>query len=105
MNDIVDVFAANIKKYRRLKGFTQEKLAELCGKSQNFVGDAENGRKVPSLRTIQLLANTLEVKPYQLLIPEDDERKNYYEDFFLNLKGKIDPGLFKAIEQYLKDKK
>ena len=40
--DYYDVVRRNIKKYRKEKGITQEKLAELTGLSLNFISKIES---------------------------------------------------------------
>ena len=53
------ILGANIRKYRKQMGITQEKLAERIRKSVNYIGMIERGEKVPSLKTFILLANAL----------------------------------------------
>ncbi len=51
----------NIKKYRKLKKFSQEKLAELAGVHYTTIGKAEIGQvNVSSLR-LKKFAETLDV--------------------------------------------
>ena len=45
------ILGANIRKYRKQIGITQEQLAEKIGKSVNYIGMIERGEKVPSLTT------------------------------------------------------
>ena len=42
------ILGANIRKYRKQIGITQEQLAEKIGKSVNYIGMIERGEKVPS---------------------------------------------------------
>ena len=58
---------SNIRKYRKQKKFSQEKLAELAGLSPNYVGAVERGEKIPALETFLRLANALEVSADMLL--------------------------------------
>lgn len=53
------ILGANIRKYRKQIGITQEQLAEKIGRSVNYIGMIERGEKVPSLKTFVLIANTL----------------------------------------------
>ena len=50
------ILSANIRKYRKQIGITQEQLAEKIGKSANYIGMIERGEKVPSLTTFVLIA-------------------------------------------------
>ena len=71
MNEINRLLAANMKKARKLHGFSQLKLAELCGLSPSYVGDIEIGKKFPSAATFAKIAKALELKPNQLLTEKD----------------------------------
>ena len=51
----------NIKKYRLLKGMTQEELAEYTGVSSRAVSRWENGITYPDISLLPLLANIFEV--------------------------------------------
>ncbi len=51
----------NIKKYRVLRGLTQENLADKTSKSVNLIGKVEVAYVRPSFRTIIAIANALEI--------------------------------------------
>ena len=59
--------------YRKLKGFTQEELAERIGKSTSFIGavEAPNINRTISLDTLFDIAEVLEISPYKLLKFDD----------------------------------
>ena len=57
---------ANVRKYRKIAGLTQEELAEIIGCSNSHIGQIENGRGVPSLDTMVKIANALGVMIDQL---------------------------------------
>lgn len=52
----------NIKKYREIKGLTQNELAEAVDLSREYVADVERGLKNISLRKLYLIADTLNAK-------------------------------------------
>jgi len=54
-------FNENLVKYRKLKGFTQEDMAEIMQVSRQSVSKWENGEAVPELTKIIKLADILEV--------------------------------------------
>ena len=56
-----------IKRLRKSRGLTQEKLAELTGYSKSFIGCVENNTSIPSLETIVQIATVLEVSPEYFL--------------------------------------
>ncbi len=62
-----------ISYYRKLKGFTQEQLAERIDKNLAFIGavEAPNVNRTISLDTLFDIAAVLEIPPYKLL--KDDE--------------------------------
>jgi transcriptional regulator with XRE-family HTH domain len=67
MQDIKEIFAGNLKKIRRKKGLTQEKLAEKANMSLQYLALLELARKFPSGEMLERLANALEIETYELL--------------------------------------
>lgn len=61
MENIQIALGKKIKETRKLKGHTQEELAEMVGLSPNFIGYLERGRQVPSLKTLGKIATALGV--------------------------------------------
>ena len=57
----------NIRRYRLKKKLRQEDLAELAGLSINYVGAVERGKKIPSLETLIVLINALDVSADMVL--------------------------------------
>ena len=47
---------ANIRKYRKERGLTQDQIAEQCGLTPNYFGQIELGNKVPQLKTFLSIA-------------------------------------------------
>ena len=66
------IFIDNIKKYRKINGFSQMVLAEKCKTSTSYLGEIEIGKKFPSIEMIQKIAEALDVPPYKLFIDKDD---------------------------------
>lgn len=64
-----------IAYYRKLKGLTQEQLAEAIDRTPAFIGhvEAPNICKAISLDTLFDIATALDVSPYKFLIFEDDQ--------------------------------
>jgi transcriptional regulator with XRE-family HTH domain len=67
MIDIKEIFAENLKKIRRKKGLTQEKLAEKANMSLQYLALLEIARKFPSGEMLERLANALDIETYELL--------------------------------------
>jgi transcriptional regulator with XRE-family HTH domain len=64
---LVDLFARNVKKYRRIRGISQEKLAEMSGLHRTHIAGIESTCRNASLKTIEKIANALGVEPATLL--------------------------------------
>lgn len=61
-NDIYNIIGKNIKKYRKLKGWTQRELAEKLLLSDSFIGKLESiTHQTISIDTLEQIANLLEV--------------------------------------------
>ena len=56
----LDTIGKNIRKYRLMKKFRQEDLAEKAGLTTNYIGMVERGEKIPSLETFIKILNALE---------------------------------------------
>ena len=66
----------NIRKYRKLKGWTQRELARRCNYSENFIGDIENETfKTFSLNTLYHISKILGVHIKLLFEDLDDNTK------------------------------
>ena len=63
-----------IAYYRKLRGLTQEQLAEKIERTPAFIGhvEAPNISKAISLDTLFDIATALDVSPYKFLMFEDD---------------------------------
>lgn len=62
------LFGRNVRKYRMQKGYSQEKLAEICGLHRTYISDVERGTRSIALDNIEKLSNALEVETYKLFI-------------------------------------
>lgn len=73
-HDIYVVIAQNIKKYRKAKGITQAKLAEMVDLSHEFIRriESKKGQKTFSVETIYRIALALDVSVSKLFeVPKD----------------------------------
>ena len=63
-----------IAYYRKLRGLTQEQLAEKIDRTPAFIGhvEAPNINKAISLDTLFDIATVLDIPPYKFLMFEDD---------------------------------
>ena len=51
----------NIKKYRKLRGYTQEKLAEHACLETKYISKLEAGKHIPNLKTLDNIVKALNV--------------------------------------------
>jgi len=75
MRKIRDVLAENLKKNRRLRGFTQEQLAEKADVSSHYVAMVETRKTFPKPEMLERFAKTLGIEPYQLFTVENDTKE------------------------------
>jgi transcriptional regulator with XRE-family HTH domain len=61
----------NIKRIRKEKGISQEKLAEACNTATSYIGLMETYRNVPKLSTIERIAKALDVDPLEFFRDTD----------------------------------
>jgi len=66
-----EILGNNIRKYRKIKGFSQGDLAEILDISPNFISDMETGKRWLSSDTLVNLAESLGVEAHELLKPEE----------------------------------
>lgn len=67
--DMRKLVGRNVSGLRRMRGLTQEQLAEQSGFSQQYISGLEQGRRNPTIVTLFELAQALEVEPVDLLKP------------------------------------
>ena len=63
---LVGTLAANVKRLRRAKGWTQSDLATEANVRQALISEIEKGVANPTMRTIAKLAHALDVDPVDL---------------------------------------
>ena len=66
MNQLQICLANNIKRFRKIKKYSQEKLAEKAGASANYIALIECGKSFPSLQMIEHIAKALEIDELDL---------------------------------------
>ncbi|MDR2766941.1 MAG: helix-turn-helix domain-containing protein [Treponema sp.] len=64
------IFVINLKKFRKIEGISQMKLAELCNTDVSYIGQIEIGRRFPSMEMIEKIAGALKLAPYRLFMTE-----------------------------------
>ena len=70
--DAVVLLGLNVRKFRKLRGMTQEQLGLETEMERSYVSDLERGTRNPSVRAVERLAKALGVELHQLLMPVED---------------------------------
>lgn len=65
------IFARNLRYWRRERGLSQEALAHLAGIDRTYVSSLERLRYCPTLEIVELLSNALKVDADLLLRKPD----------------------------------
>lgn len=74
--ELISNLASNIRYLRKVKGISQEELADLCEIHRTYIGSVERCERNVTLSTLELLANALGVSVTQLLTPMADDTKS-----------------------------
>ena len=70
-NEFLNEFGFNVKLYRQKRGLTQSQLGELIEISEHRISEIERGRCNLTLKTVNRIANSLNVLPYKLFEVKD----------------------------------
>ena len=63
------IAGVNIRAYRKLRGVSQEQLADALGVHRTYMGGVERGERNLTLRSLERLAERMGVDPVTLLQP------------------------------------
>jgi transcriptional regulator with XRE-family HTH domain len=61
-----------IRAFRKLKGYTQERLAKDLGVSVSILGEIERGNRLPSEQLIKQIAERLNISVEELAPPRSE---------------------------------
>ena len=67
---IQELFIVNLKAYRKIRGFSQMNLADLCDTSYGYIGEIEAGKRFPSVNMIERIAGALGIESWHLFMNE-----------------------------------
>lgn len=70
MHDLLDDFASEVRRKRKIVGYTQIQLAEKLHMSICTIQDLENGISNPKTETVFLIARELNISIDAILFPE-----------------------------------
>ncbi len=74
-NNLKDLLTFNIKYYRYVNNYSQEKLAELSKLSSRYITDVERGIHCPTIPKLENISKALNIEPYQLFINIDRDEE------------------------------
>ncbi|MBV1889386.1 MAG: helix-turn-helix transcriptional regulator, partial [Proteobacteria bacterium] len=66
-NNLNQLVGTRIQTLRKLRGYTQEQLAESIGKTVETISNIERGKKLPGLATLNDLGKALDVPLSELI--------------------------------------
>lgn len=69
MNTLIHIFGRQVRRYRKLKGISQEELASLCELHRTYIGAIERGERNVSLNNVEKISEALGV-PVDLLLTD-----------------------------------
>ncbi len=100
-NYIYGVISKNIKKYRKLKGWTQEQLADNINYSLSFIrGIESNYPQTFSLGAIWRISRVFGIDFYKLCIEDEDVSEPSAVDFRCNKCGAETKMPFKVVKHF-----
>ncbi len=67
-DSLKDLLIFNIKYYRYVNNYSQEKLAELSSLSSRYITDIERGMHCPTIQKIEAIAKSLNIEPHILFM-------------------------------------
>lgn len=77
MPNIMDCLKQNLPKFRKVKGLSQEELANAIGAARGTIANYERGKGGATIETISKLAQVLNVDETDLVAPPRDESGPY----------------------------
>ena len=96
-DQVREIFATNIRRYRDAFGYSQEQLAEAAGFSTSFIAAIELRNKFPSSISIGKLAAAFGLQPYELF-RDPDKREEDPAARLGRLKEEMKEGVSEYIE-------
>ena len=85
--DLNKNFGKNLQKYRKYRGLTQEKLAELIGVDVTSISSIETGKYFPSADNLSKLAMVLQIRLNDLF---EFDSMNTEEEMYKDILNIID---------------
>jgi len=71
-DEVAASLGTSLKQLRKSRGLTLQQLADMCGLSQPFLSQLENGKAMPSLLALHEVARALDTNAHDLLEPRGE---------------------------------
>ena len=97
MTDVRALLALNLKKYRKILGFSQATLAEKVNCSTTFIGNIEIRKRFPSALYLNRIIKALGVKPADLFADGGDSEATAQLTNLQKRKAQLERDVMKAI--------
>lgn len=65
-DSVLRLIGARVRRIRKVKGMTQEQLAEKANTSHSYIGDLERGERNVTLQSLSKVSEALEVDFFEL---------------------------------------
>ena len=103
-NDIRKILGENVKKYRKIKGFSQEKFAEMIEIGVTSLSLIERGKGFATATTLEKMSSILNIPIAELMSSyETDDEKALYNEILKRLSNiKTQKNKLKLLNEYLK---
>lgn len=104
--DIRKSFSNNLRNFRKARGLSQEKFAELVGIENSTLSKIECGKSYPNRSTLEKIIEVLNIQPYMLYILNENEfdlDKAYSETIVMLEELKNNQELFKLVYDFTRE--
>lgn len=71
--DLQRIVGLNLRAYRQARGFSQEAFADVVGVHRTYMGGLERGERNLTLKSVERIAEQVEIDPLVLLQPDGVE--------------------------------
>lgn len=106
MTRLHQVIARNVRQARKRAGLSQADVATRSGFSDSYLSEIERGRTNPSTEVLERIAQTLGLRPYQLLLEEEEweirDRLETVTSMYTDLKNGLNSVLDEALRRHTK---
>lgn len=106
MTLVHQVIARNVKQARKRIGLSQADVARGAGFSDSYLSEIERARTNPSAEALERIAETLGLRPYQLLLEEDEwelrDRLETVTSMHRDLKNGLNSMLDETLRRHIK---